>query len=686
MSRFRTSIVFTVVQIIVITTSQEVNRIIRHKNNTSLDSVVDFQTAETQHSDLWLISRNAPVPAVLNRFMAQGNIPSDVRVSTLPNGAYGSRLSNRILSRPILEQFTGSRNRNDELKIFNPNNLQSPLASRHQNTVSNVEDVVVELPVDLAAGFWEQPHPELMDALGVRGRQAGPLNEQVVSFEAPSQIHALHSDDLNPIREVSTRLPFEIIPLNDNDSYIETFYDFPFETFAAAEENINDKPYNFSLTETPTIGQRIVWAPVQGSTSVNSFGRNNNGPPFYEIAFDEYPSSNLQSSNREMTLTPEDIEILEKLGILSALNFEPFPESNASLFHSSSENSTNELESSSHLIDNIGENQTLVSANQVSQNDSDVILFQVPNFTTSAYHGNIPDISENGRIRPIPYTITELVTVPTNDNIPSDSLTKNNSEILSSSQVHEIMQILGLNSITYANSSTESLNAPNSDLGVVNSTVSTPAVQKANIESESIHSSNVEVNVAGNDTKEESVLDNLEISSTNPVLSKTNQSPVVLTNRNEGLVSSGRIQPRFLEILPSDRLRNENEIIEFFSGNITPLSSRKLELLRKLRIEPKPYVFGYTQHDGNGTYQHRNETSNSQGVVQGSYGYRDPLGVYRNVNYIADEKGFHAVVKTNEPGTISHSVADAIVMSERPPQTVLEKMMAYAKKPETSGV
>lgn len=61
--------------------------------------------------------------------------------------------------------------------------------------------------------------------------------------------------------------------------------------------------------------------------------------------------------------------------------------------------------------------------------------------------------------------------------------------------------------------------------------------------------------------------------------------------------------------------------------------------------------------------QYRLEKGNGQGVVQGSYGFTDENGVYREVHYIADKSGFRAQVKTNEPGTKSVNPADVELYS-----------------------
>lgn len=62
--------------------------------------------------------------------------------------------------------------------------------------------------------------------------------------------------------------------------------------------------------------------------------------------------------------------------------------------------------------------------------------------------------------------------------------------------------------------------------------------------------------------------------------------------------------------------------------------------------------------------QYRKETSDGQGRVEGSYGFIDDNGIYREVYYVADkENGFRAEIKTNEPGTKTEDSADVKVYS-----------------------
>lgn len=83
--------------------------------------------------------------------------------------------------------------------------------------------------------------------------------------------------------------------------------------------------------------------------------------------------------------------------------------------------------------------------------------------------------------------------------------------------------------------------------------------------------------------------------------------------------------------------------------------------------DPEPYQFSYTSTDEFGTTLTRQEQSDQNGVVSGSYGYQDASGLFRQVEYIADENGFRATVRTNEPGTANANPADVIIESQAAP-------------------
>ncbi|XP_076374010.1 uncharacterized protein LOC143258641 [Tachypleus tridentatus] len=104
---------------------------------------------------------------------------------------------------------------------------------------------------------------------------------------------------------------------------------------------------------------------------------------------------------------------------------------------------------------------------------------------------------------------------------------------------------------------------------------------------------------------------------------------------------------------------------------------------------PKPYNFGYDVQDELGTALSRWESGDGSGAVSGSYGYTDPLGVYRWVQYQADGNGFVANIKTNEPGTANQNPADVTLSAEEPPVAVIQNILAQdrarASKPVHAG-
>ncbi|GFS31956.1 cuticle protein 16.8, partial [Nephila pilipes] len=85
-------------------------------------------------------------------------------------------------------------------------------------------------------------------------------------------------------------------------------------------------------------------------------------------------------------------------------------------------------------------------------------------------------------------------------------------------------------------------------------------------------------------------------------------------------------------------------------------------------IQPQPYKFGYSVNDHHGE-QHREETGktgNGVSGVVGNYGFTDARGIARQVNYVADQAGFRAQVKTNEPGTANQNPAAVQIISDAP--------------------
>ncbi|GBM78337.1 hypothetical protein AVEN_27934-1 [Araneus ventricosus] len=69
--------------------------------------------------------------------------------------------------------------------------------------------------------------------------------------------------------------------------------------------------------------------------------------------------------------------------------------------------------------------------------------------------------------------------------------------------------------------------------------------------------------------------------------------------------------------------------------------------------------------------QYRHEYSDGTGSVKGSYGFMDPPGQYRNVEYVAGVDGFKAAITSNEAGLSKHAVGDAIYEIQPPPPAAM---------------
>ncbi|RWS12715.1 cuticle protein 16.8-like protein, partial [Dinothrombium tinctorium] len=88
------------------------------------------------------------------------------------------------------------------------------------------------------------------------------------------------------------------------------------------------------------------------------------------------------------------------------------------------------------------------------------------------------------------------------------------------------------------------------------------------------------------------------------------------------------------------------------------------------QYKPQPYNFEYKVDDNYGNSHYQKEEGDDYGNKRGSYGYMDAYGVYREVQYVADENGFRATIKTNEPGTANANPADVMLQAEEPPAQV----------------
>ncbi|XP_018497421.1 uncharacterized protein LOC108865162 [Galendromus occidentalis] len=86
----------------------------------------------------------------------------------------------------------------------------------------------------------------------------------------------------------------------------------------------------------------------------------------------------------------------------------------------------------------------------------------------------------------------------------------------------------------------------------------------------------------------------------------------------------------------------------------------------RINYPPTPYAFEYSVQDGEGGHS-RQERGDGNGRVTGSYTIQLADGRSRIVEYIADEGGYRANIRTNEFGTESQSPADVGLQSSAIP-------------------
>ncbi|XP_042905562.1 cuticle protein 10.9 [Parasteatoda tepidariorum] len=84
------------------------------------------------------------------------------------------------------------------------------------------------------------------------------------------------------------------------------------------------------------------------------------------------------------------------------------------------------------------------------------------------------------------------------------------------------------------------------------------------------------------------------------------------------------------------------------------------------QVVPIPYSFNYLSESEDGGRSTHQESSDGSGKVTGTYTINNIEGHSRVVEYVADENGFRAIVKSNEPGTTNQNPADVTVESSAP--------------------
>jgi len=109
------------------------------------------------------------------------------------------------------------------------------------------------------------------------------------------------------------------------------------------------------------------------------------------------------------------------------------------------------------------------------------------------------------------------------------------------------------------------------------------------------------------------------------------------------------------------------------------------QLVDEVLPAAEPYSFAYTSPNEDGTSSSREETSDANRRVVGSYTIQGADGQSRRVEYVADENGFRANVITNEIGTESQNSADVQFQSSAPTAAELSHQWTAANIGKIQG-
>ena len=649
--------------------------------NKSVSDKQTFRNVDLQSpdSDLWLISRDDPIPFELSGRWSFDKVDSQVRLVDL--GQFAQNIPAQPNSEvtailPVPSEQTLSRSSHIPLT-----NYDKIITSDDGRTTSDRSDavpiqssgaVLVQLPPAITEGLWVHPYPQNNVQLQLNDRHKILAEKQNVQIdETRNNNNGDFPEEYLPIKQTISRLPTpNEEPQAELNIPIGQYYQVPYQTSTAVRDGSINR-FIDENSQTENNGKEIFIIRQTGDSQSSAIS-----PSEYHVNGNKTYISSKDRQSYGNVLTGEDIELLERLGILSSLLIDRKNQTNDFINANSSQR---EYETSPILIDNGVQVQLTSPGLQGNESTSDILLIDLPQFATAEYHSDIPEnvgIHNNAQ-RLSPYLLLESQNV-TRTNEANESTSPQISYKLVDSQLVEFLNLLGINTEDFINQS--STTSPKEDHKFSNKN-GTEGI-KRNSTSSVLKDDKLVGNFYNvNDRRDERRA--IASTASNSISSKMDSERYL--NANETVkqndfvkpsVTNGRIQPRLLE----NPFMKENEVFQLFSNKAIPVSDKKIEMLKKLQIQPRPYEFGFKQEDGNGTLQHRNETSDSQGIVKGSYGYEDAFGMYRMVKYIADDKGFHAVVKTNEPGTVSHSTADAVFMSETPPLAALLRMMDYLKQ------
>ncbi|GIY97166.1 hypothetical protein CEXT_576801 [Caerostris extrusa] len=126
------------------------------------------------------------------------------------------------------------------------------------------------------------------------------------------------------------------------------------------------------------------------------------------------------------------------------------------------------------------------------------------------------------------------------------------------------------------------------------------------------------------------------------------------------VISTSVGQNGFLESPHFDLCVTDQTACKEFAPLSSPYKDQPLSLTRQ--DSSRPYAFNYDVLRNDGQIRNsRSESADGSGRVQGSYFLTNDEGHYREVLYLADEDGFRAIIRTNEPGTKSSNPAGVVM-------------------------
>lgn len=124
-----------------------------------------------------------------------------------------------------------------------------------------------------------------------------------------------------------------------------------------------------------------------------------------------------------------------------------------------------------------------------------------------------------------------------------------------------------------------------------------------------------------------------------------------------------RMQPSKRQVDGNGELNGGNSLSGTPSSSSSSRRNEDPWFLDQTPYPLQPYRFVYNIKGKNGlTEQYRQEVGDGK-YLTGSYGYVLPDGIYRHVDYVADDRGFRAFIRTSEPGTANQNPSNVVINS-----------------------